>query len=176
MPGAWGEYPGPARAGLTASADELNKTDDILANAYQVVCEQITFTEAGDTSYTGTVTIPAGSTILDIIIHNVSLWDDGTSALMTVGNGTGASVWYTSTDLKATVLTDGQELSFFRAGGVGGANLTEGTSTHTLERYDVAATSVIGVVTTGGQDGSAGVTHMLVYYVTPTSSASIAVA
>lgn len=128
--------------------------------------ETVTFTEDGDTTYTGTVNIPAGATIVDIIVDAVSLWDDGTSASLIVGDETDPDGFYTAVDLKATDLLAEQSLAFAIAGGVEGAYIM-GTLTHVTDRFRAAARTVVGVVTTGGQDGTAGVTRMTVIYHLP---------
>lgn len=133
-----------------------------------LITETVTFTEDGDTTYTGTVNIPAGATLVDIIVDAVALWDDGTSAVLKVGDETDDDGFFTGVDLKATDLLAEQSINFDRAGGVEGAYLA-GTATHWTDRYRAAARTVTGVVTTGGQDGSAGSTRMLVIYALPGS-------
>src|SRR6185312_14956545 len=60
--GAYGTIPD----GITASSTELNKLVGI--TGYPVQAAEVTFTEtAGAGVYTGSVSIPAGATILDII-------------------------------------------------------------------------------------------------------------
>jgi len=131
-----------------------------------LLSETVTFTEDGDTTYTGTVSIPAGATLVDIIIDAVSLWDDGTSAVLKVGDETDDDGFFTGVNLKATDLLAEQSINFDRTGGKEGAYLA-GTATHWTDRYRATARTVTGVVTTGGQDGSAGVTRMLVIYALP---------
>lgn len=138
-----------------------------------VVAEEVSFTEAGDTTYTGSVNVPAGATILDVLVQNVALWDDGTSAVMDVGDAADPNGFFASVDLKATDLTAGQVINFNHQGGKGGAYITEGTSTHFLSLYSATARVVSGVVTTGGQNGTAGRTRMVVIYALPRTSAAV---
>jgi hypothetical protein len=43
----------------------------------EVYAQEVTFTEtAGAGTYTGSVTIPAGSTLIDVIVHAVAVWDN----------------------------------------------------------------------------------------------------
>ena len=133
-----------------------------------VYSHEVTFTEDGDTTYTGTVTVPAGATIIDIIVENTVLWDDGTSAAIVVGDGDDPDGYFASTNLKATDLLADQTINFDKSGGKEGAYLT-GTSTHWTNRYSASERQVSGVVTTGGQDGSAGRTRMTVVYSLPAS-------
>ena len=154
-----------------------------------LVVEEITFTEAGDTTYTGTVEIPAGATVLDIILSNVVLWDDGTSAAITIGDDDDADGWLTSTSLKATDMLVGEVFRASAAGdgtnspgnhlGKAGAYIVEATgrwgrTTAGVDggAYYGAASEIIGVVTTGGQDGTAGRTRMTVMYALPRVTAA----
>ena len=131
-----------------------------------VVVEEVTFTEAGDTTYTGTVNIPAGATILDIQVRNTALWDDGTSAVMKVGDAADDDGWFTGVNVKATDLLVGEVLNFNNLGGKDGAYITAASGAFT-KSYNAAATVVTGVITTGAQDGTAGRTRMVVVYSVP---------
>lgn len=161
---------------VTATAAELNALDGIPAGASAgniPVLEEVTFTEDGDTTYTGSVTVPAGAYILDIIVSAVALWDDGTSAAMIVGDVADPNGWYDAVDLKATDLILGETLSFSRSGGVGGAYVV--STTHVEGQYNASARVITGVITTGGQNGTAGRTRMAVLYCIPTASVAVGV-
>lgn len=132
-----------------------------------IFVEEVSFTEAGDTTYTGSVSVPAGATILDVQVQAVALWDDGTSASMKVGDAADDDGFFTGVNLKATDLTAGQAISFAAQGGKGGVYITEGTGTHVLSTYSASARVVSGVVTTGAQNGTAGRTRMIVAYALP---------
>ncbi len=170
--------------GVTATAAELNKADGIAATGYQVVCEGISFTEAGDTTYTGTVEIPAGAILQDIQIVNTVLWDDTGTVLLTVGDDDDPNGWFEDTNMKATALVVGEVFSagdVDKWGGEEGAYLTAAgrmgrVSAGDSGPYFGAACEVIGVITTQNQNGSAGRSFMFVTYSVPTVSASIAVA
>lgn len=136
-----------------------------------LVVEEVTFTEDGDTTYTGAVEVPAGAWIHDVIVQAVALWDDGTSAVMKVGD-TDDDGFFASVNLKATDLTVGQTISFNAQGGVGGSYITAGSSSHFLSQYSASARTINGIVTTGGQDGSAGRTRMVVVYSLPNVTAA----
>lgn len=131
-----------------------------------LVAEEVTFTEAGSTTYTGSVTVPAGATIVDVIVHATAVWDDGTSATMKVGDATDDDGIFTGINVKATDLTIGQSINFDRTGGKEGAYLV-GTATHWTTRYLATARVISGIITTGGQDGTAGRTRMIVVYAAP---------
>jgi len=151
----------------------IHKTDSLQNDVYMVLCQTQTFTEDGDTTYTGTVNLPANSHILDIQVQSTALWDDGTSASMVVGDAADADGFYTAIDLKATDLLVAEVIRFESTGGTEGAYIV--TATGELNNYSAAARNVIGVVTTGGQDGTAGRTRMLVKYAIPVADAATGV-
>lgn len=130
-----------------------------------VVCEEALFTEAGAAGvYTGSVNIPAGATIHDIIVNGVALWTAGTSATMTVGDAGNASGFYTGVNLKATDLLAGESISFALAGGKAGAYIA---NSQVSPRYSATARVISGIVTTVGTTASTGITRMQVIYALP---------
>lgn len=131
----------------------------------------LTFTETtGAGTYTGTVALPAGSTIHDIIVNGVALWTATTSASLIVGDGTDPDGFFAATDLKATDLLAGESLSFALAGGKAGAYIA---NSQVSPRYSATARNVIAVVTTVGAAGSAGRTNVqVVYSVAPGTAAT----
>lgn len=139
--------------------------------------KSVLFTEtAAGTSFTGTITVPAGSVILDIVIVPIALWTGTTSANLKVGDAADDDGYFTNVDLKATDLILGERLqaasdNFW--GGKNGAYLTTagrfGTQTDPgLGGYfslsGATAGSVIGIVTRVGTTGAAGRTLMTVTY------------
>jgi len=128
---------------------------------------EVTFTETtGAGVYTGSVTVPAGATILDVIVHAVALWDTATSATMKVGDAADDDGIFTAVNLKATDLLAGESINFDKTGGKEGAYLV-GTATHWTTRYSASARVISGVITTVGASGSAGRTRMTVIYALP---------
>lgn len=165
---------------ITSTAAELNVLDGVPAGAGSgniVIAEEVTFTEDGDTTYTGSVSVPAGAYLLDVIVHNDSLWDDGTSASMIVGDVADPNGFFDAVDLKATDLLAAEQISFGYTGGQEGADVDGGESAgdHLRRRFLATARVITGVITTGAQDGSAGVTRMLVVYVIPSTSVATGV-
>jgi hypothetical protein len=163
-----------ALSGATATAAELNKVDGIASTAYVVVSEERTFTEtAGAGVWTGAVSVPAGATLLDIIINGVALWDSQTSATMKVGD-TDDDGFYTGVDLKATDLLAGESLSFALAGGKAGAYIA---NSQVSPRYSATARTINGIITKVGDTGTAGRTRMTVVYAlslaTPTAATKV---
>lgn len=165
---------------MTASAAELNKlvgiNSGVPAGSF-VVAEEVTFTEDGDTTYTGSVTVPAGGYLVDVIVHADSLWDDGTSASLNVGDVADPNGIWAAVDLKATDLLAGESIGFGYTGGKEGADVDGGETAgdHLRRRFLSTARVISGVVVTGGQNGTAGVTRMLVVYVVPATSAATGV-
>lgn len=129
---------------------------------------EITFTEtAGAGTWTGTVPIPAGAWVEDVVIQAVALWDSETTASLDAGlSTTDPNGFFADVDLKATDLTAGQTISFHHTGGVGGA-LLSGSDSHVNSIYVGTAESVIVTVVKTGTTGTAGRTRALVTYVVP---------
>lgn len=135
-----------------------------------VVGASVSFTETtGAGTYTGEITIPAGATILDIIVQGDAVWTATTSATMEVGDYTTAGValdadgFYTAVNLKATDLLAGESLSFAQSGGKAGA-YNIGTNTHWTNRRSTSERKIRGSVVTVGAAGNAGRTRMVVLY------------
>ncbi len=137
-----------------------------------IVSQTALFTEdATSLTHTATFTIPAGATLLDILVVPQVLWTGGTAAF-TCGDANSANGWFTTTNLKATDLILGERLQASNAnnwGGVNGAYLTTAgrfgqQSTNMIGGYCPTAYSVIGVVTVGTPATTAGRTRMTVLY------------
>lgn len=150
---------------VTATAAELNTLDGIAG--YPVQTAEVTFTETvGAGVWTGTVSLPAGATLLDIIVNAVALWDSETSATMKVG-ATDDDGYYINVNLKATDLLAGESISFALAGGKAGAYIA---NSQVSPRYFAAATDINGIITKVGDTGSAGRTRMTVVFSVPGAS------
>lgn len=122
---------------------------------------ELTFTEtSGAGTYTGSVELPAGATIHDIIVVAVALWDNAGAVSLEVGD-TDPDGFYTAVDLKAVDLLAAESLSFAKAGGVEGAYIT---ATHVTNRYSAAARTITATVTTAGAGGTAGRTRVIVVW------------
>lgn len=171
----------PGGTALAADAAELNKLDGFTGNTadlnkldtltgYPVEAVEVTFTEtAGAGTYTGAVALPAGATLLDIIINGVALWDNAGAVTMKVGD-TDDDGYYTGIDLKATDLLAGESLSFAQAGGKAGAYIA---NSQVSPRYSATARTINGIITTASTGGSAGRTRMVVVFVLPTATAAV---
>lgn len=140
-------------------------------NSTEIRCAEVLFTETtGAGTYTGTISLPAGSTLIDIQVQSTALWDTATSATMIVGDSDDDNGFYDAIDLKATDLIVNEVIRFGSTGGKEGAYIV--TATGELNSYSASSRNIIGVITTVGATGSAGRTRMLVLYVTPTSTAA----
>lgn len=135
-----------------------------------IFAKEVTFTETtGAGTYTGSVTIPAGATILDVIVNGVALWTATTSATLKVGDAADDDGYFTGVNLKATDLLAGESLSFDQAGGKAGAYIA---NSQVSPRYSATARVISGIVTTVGAAGNAGRTRLTVIYCLGTPAAA----
>lgn len=126
---------------------------------------EVTFTETtGAGTYTGSVSIPAGATIDDIIVNGVALWNTTTSATLKVGDVADDDGYYTAVDLKATDLLAGESISFALAGGKAGAYIA---NSQVSPRYSATARVISGIITSVGAAGTLGRTRMTVIWSAP---------
>ena len=150
---------------ITATAANLN-----LTKMYE---QTVLFTEAGEGTYTGAISLPAGAVIQDVIIHAIALWAAATSAAMIVGDAADPNGFYDAVNLKATDLLAGESLSFAFAGGKQGADVDlVATGFHIRRRYLAGARVISGVITTVGA-GTTGRTLMTVIYAVPVATAAV---
>jgi hypothetical protein len=145
----------------------------MLNNHPMVVGREVTFTEtAGAGVYTGSVTVPAGATILDVKVRSTALWTAATSANMKVGDVAVDDGFYTGINLKATDLLVGEEINFINTGGKEGSYIVAATGYRTA--YSSAARVVSGIITTVGGSGTAGRTRMQVVYLPASNLGAVA--
>lgn len=137
-----------------------------------LVAAEVTVTETtGAGTYTGSVSVPAGATLLDVIVHAVALWDTTTSATGKVGDVADDDGIFIDIDLKVTDLAAGQTIS--AAGGTGTSGGQEGAdiiATHWNRRYLATARVISLIVTTVGAAGTLGRTRMTVTYSAPSAN------
>lgn len=115
-------------------------------------------------TYTMTVKVPAYAEIMDIVIEGVALWNAGTSALMDVGDDDDPNGFYAAVNLKATDLLADESLSFYLAGGKGGAYVT---ATQVTNRRSTSDRTISAVITTVGTPSTTGETRMIVQLAYP---------
>lgn len=126
---------------------------------------EVTFTEtSGAGTYTGSVAIPAGASIHDIVINGVALWDNAGAVTLKVGDAADDDGFFTGVNLKATDLLAGESLSFDLAGGKAGAYIA---NSQVSPRYSASTRTISGIITTASTGGSAGRTRMSVVWSKP---------
>lgn len=126
--------------------------------------------------FTGSVTVPAGATIIDIRLYGEALWNQGTSAVMIVGDVADPDGWWTAVNLQATDLLAGEVLSFYKQGSTE-VGVYQVAATGLLNTsYSASARIITGEVTTVGTVGATGITRMVVLYALPATSAATFVA
>lgn len=137
----------------------------------RVIFEEVTFTEAGAAGvYTGSVTVPGNSWLLDIKLWNDVAWGAGTTASMIVGDAADPNGWFDAVDVKATDIVAGanaEVIDFNNPGGTEGAYLVTATGER-AEMYSASARVITGEITTTGTTSTAGRTRMMVIYTDPT--------
>ena len=148
---------------ISATPAQLNST--------KVESQSVLFTEAGAGTYTGTVALPAGAVIVDVVVHAIALWAAATSAAMIVGDGVDDNGFFDAVDLKATDLLAGESVNFSHTGGLEGADLDDpAAGAHVRRRYLATARDVVGKVVSVGA-GTTGRTLMTVLYTVPVALA-----
>jgi hypothetical protein len=160
---------GDVGSSLTAVvAIKVHWDPDVLTNDL-IYAKAVTFTETGAGTYTGSITVPAGAFLTDVIVHAVALWDAATSAAMNVGDAADPDGFFAAVNLKATDLLAGESISFSHTGGKQGADVdVPAAGAHVRRRYLATERVVSGVVVSVGA-GTAGRTRMTVYYSLPTT-------
>jgi hypothetical protein len=135
-----------------------------------VVCTHELVLKAGTLAagvYTASCDVPAGASILDVIVNGVALWDNGTSATLIVGDGADDDGYYTGVSLKATDLLAGESLSFALAGGKAGAYIA---NSQVSPRYSATGRTITAKVTTVGTAPTTGETRINIIWVQPGSN------
>lgn len=129
--------------------------------------KEITFVETSTgTTYSGTITLPAGSRIIDIGVDGTALWSATTAASIVVGDAASATGFFVATDLKATDLLAGEINNIEHPGGKAGAYI----ASEQRVLYSASARAITATVTKAGT-GTSGRTRVYVTYATPTSVA-----
>lgn len=149
---------------ITATTTELNALDGAGMPVYS---SEVTVTEdSGAGVYTGSISLPAGATLIDVVVHAVALWTSETSATGKVGDVADDDGIFTGIDLKATDLLAGESLSPAFAGGKAGADIA---NSQWNRRYLATARVISLIVTKVGTTGTAGRTRMTVVWSAPSA-------
>lgn len=141
----------------------------------QILFQEATFIEtSGAGTYTASITIPAGSYLVDVLVHGTAVWDNAGTVGMIVGDVANTDGMFIVTSLKAAGdLIAGETLGMGTAldGGETGDDVSSGSW---ARRYLATERVISGVITTSSTGGSAGRTRMIVLYTDPTSSPIVA--
>lgn len=135
------------------------------ASAVGVQAMQARFVENGAGTYTADFLLPAGATLVDIIVEAEALWTAATSASLEIGDTGDPDGWFTAVDLKATDLLAGESVSLQSTqlqGGLIGAYAI-GTLTHIDRQYSASERTITATVVSVGA-GTAGRTRVTVLY------------
>jgi hypothetical protein len=136
------------------------------AGAVGVQVMRARFVENGAGTYTADFDLPAGATLVDIIVEAEALWTAATSAVIDIGDTNDPDGYFSAVNLKATDLLAGESVSLGSTqvnGGDGAAYVIVGTSTHLNRRYSSAERTITATVTSVGA-GTAGRTRVTVLY------------
>lgn len=137
----------------------------------QLLFQEVTFTEtAGAGTYTGSITVPAGAYLVDVLVHGVAVWDNAGAVSMTVGDAANTDGMFIITSLKSGGdLVAGETLGMGTA--LDGGETGDDVANNSWSRRYLATERVIsGVITTTSTGGSAGRTRMIVIYTDPTTT------
>lgn len=131
------------------------------------VTVEAAFVAAGAGTYTATIPVPAGATVLDVIFRNTVVWDSATSAAMTCGDDDSSTGYFTSTNVKTTPAADTNG-----AGAGLSTRLSLGASAGAYKggggKFCAAAKTITCAIVAVGA-GSAGRSRLLVEYALPAS-------
>jgi hypothetical protein len=154
---------------LDVTALKVNGVACTPANAAAggIQTKEITIAEAGAGALVGTVVIPAGATVLDVIVRNTVLWTNGTSASLVIGDNDDADGYVEATDLKAAPIADTNG-----AGAGISTKLSLGASCGVYKggagKYCAAQKTITITATAGAGAQTAGRTRVLVVWAVPT--------
>ena len=169
---------GASSSGGTATGQTL------VTPAGVVVAQEALFTQVtGNKTHTATFTIPAGATILNVIVTNSVVWNSGTSATLKVGL-VDDDCFFTGARLDSGVLAAGTAIDFTWTGAYGGASIPAidgGGANDVLGAtngflYNATAQSLTAIVTDVNVSGTNGRTRVTVLYSLPPSVISPVVA
>lgn len=126
--------------------------------------------------HTVSLTVPAGALLVDVIVHCVALWNQGTSAALIVGDDTDPNGIFDAVDLKATNLLAGESIAMSAGhGNLPGAYIVGTLPTgHWESRYQAAARTVDFELTTVGTAATTGQIVCEIIYSLPSSNNTVA--
>lgn len=135
------------------------------AGPVSVQAQSARLVENGAGTYQADFTIPAGATIIDIIVEAIAVWAAATSASLDIGDGGNAQGWVAAMNVKTTPAV-GNSFSIgstqTRLGGTG-AYITAATSTSIARGYSATSRTLTAKITSVGA-GATGNTRVTVVY------------
>lgn len=140
-----------------------------------VLQQEVVLTEAsansGSGTYSGSVTVPAGSYLVDVIIHGVAVWNSASAVTGKVGDAVDDDGIFTGIDLKATDLLAAEGLAASGVAGSAGGKAGADLANSQWNRRWLATERVITFAAVmAGASGTTGVTRMVVIYTDPASA------
>jgi hypothetical protein len=142
------------------------------AGAGVAVTAERTFAETSGTgTYTATVTIPAGATVLDVVWRNTVVWGNAGSASLVVGDDDDVNGYIEATDIKTAPAAD------TNGAGTGmSTRLSLGATCGLYKggagKYCAAQKTLTATVTTGVGTAATGRSRLLVTYSLPATAAA----
>ena len=155
----------------STSAPQTFPVELLQTVAGSTVTVEAAFVAAGAGTYTASIPVPAGATVLDVIFRNTVVWDSGTSASLTCGDDDDANGYIEATDVKSAPAADtnGAAAGF-------SSRLSLGASIGVYKggggKYCAAAKTITCAIVAVGA-GSAGRSRVLVEYAVPSASAVV---
>jgi len=141
----------------------------------RLLYQSVLFTEtSGAGTYTGTITVPAGSFLVEVGVHCIAVWNPSSTVAMDVGDAAVAQGMLIITSLKAAGdLVAGETLAIAGGAGTdGGETGSDVTGSAWTRRYLATERVITGTITAAGTGGSTGRTLMYVVYTDPAAPAA----
>lgn len=162
----------PATSGTLTTPAIASPTVTGTAGSGVVFSKQVNFVEdATSLTHTASITLPAGSTLINIIIDQGVLWG-ASAASLSVGDTASGTGYFSGVNLKATDLLVGEQLNITNSenwGGKQGAYLVaatgrKGPTSSNFGCKYVAGSNIVAVVTVTTPAVTTGRTYMTVLW------------
>lgn len=144
-------------------------------NPGKLLFQEMTFTEASGNNAAGTyvasVTVPANSYVVDVIVYATALWNSSGACTLKVGDTQASGDddgFFTGVDLKATDLLAAEGLSLSGGTGLAGGKVGADIANSQFNRRRLTVDRTFtGTVTCAAASGTTGVTRVVVIYTDP---------
>lgn len=169
---------GDLSAIASAVAGVLTASKVLVADANALVqgmlyCAERTFTEtSGAGTYTATVPIPAGATVVDLVWKNTVVWNNAGTCVAQVGDDDDADGYLAAVDIKTVPGAD-----TVGYGGLSTKMSDTGSGVYKGKggKYCAAAKTITATVVTSSTGGGNGRSRLLVFFMIQTPVAAIKV-